>query len=105
MNGIWKQGPNELPLSLTKMQVVTSTDPMIRPQEPKKPYGYKEEIVTFTNSEADIKLTGTLTTPLNGSNFPAVVLLTMPVQQSIFLQHKKISIQVPSVLSDTARAV
>lgn len=91
LNGIWKQGPNELPLSLTKVQVVKSTDTITRPQEPKKPYGYKEEIVTFTNSEANIKLAGTLTTPLHGSNFPAVVLITGSGPQDrnqTFMGHK-----------------
>lgn len=46
-----------------------------RPQEPKKPYPYKEENVVFENSKAGIKLAGTLTLPKSGGPFPAVLLI------------------------------
>ncbi|MDR2968821.1 MAG: alpha/beta hydrolase [Tannerellaceae bacterium] len=47
-----------------------------RPQEPRPPYPYKEEEVTFQNSGAGIKLSGTLTLPNGNGTFPAVILVT-----------------------------
>jgi dienelactone hydrolase len=47
-----------------------------RPQEPKKPYPYKDEEVSFENKAAGITLAGALTAPETGSPFPAVVLIT-----------------------------
>lgn len=46
-----------------------------RPQEPQKPYPYKEEIVSFENRLDKITLAGTLTIPESGGPFPAVLLL------------------------------
>jgi pimeloyl-ACP methyl ester carboxylesterase len=47
-----------------------------RPQEPKKPYPYREEIVSFENRLDKITLAGTLTIPESGGPFPAVLLLS-----------------------------
>ena len=47
-----------------------------RPQDPKKPYPYVEEEVTYENPKAGITLAGTLTIPSGTGPFPAVVLLT-----------------------------
>lgn len=47
-----------------------------RPQEPKPPFKYKEVEVEFMNSADKIKLSGTLTYPSKGSNFPAVILIS-----------------------------
>jgi pimeloyl-ACP methyl ester carboxylesterase len=46
-----------------------------RPQNPAKPYTYREEEVSFENSGAGIKLAGTLTIPPGKGPFPAVVLV------------------------------
>ncbi len=46
-----------------------------RPQEPKAPYPYHEEEVSFENSADSVKLAGTLTWPDTEGPFPAVVLL------------------------------
>ncbi len=46
------------------------------PQEPKPPYPYRSEDVTFPNKKADITLAGTLTTPRTGGSFPAVLLIS-----------------------------
>ena len=46
-----------------------------RPQEPKKPYPYLEKEVSFENKRAGVRLVGTLTVPLSGGPFPAVVLI------------------------------
>ena len=47
-----------------------------RPQEPKKPYPYKEEIVSFENRLDKVTLTGTLTIPESAGPYPAVLLLS-----------------------------
>ena len=47
-----------------------------RLQEPKPPYPYISEDVTFDNPSAGIILAGTLTMPSSGKNFPAVILIT-----------------------------
>lgn len=47
-----------------------------RPQEPKKPYPYKEQIVSFENKIDKVTLAGTLTMPESGDPFPAVLLLS-----------------------------
>jgi fermentation-respiration switch protein FrsA (DUF1100 family) len=46
-----------------------------RSQEPKKPYPYKEEEISFSNPEAGVTLAGTLTLPPSGGPFPAVILI------------------------------
>jgi len=46
-----------------------------RPQEPKVPYPYNEEQVSFENSADGVKLAGTLTWPRSEGPFPTVVLL------------------------------
>ena len=47
-----------------------------RPQEPKEPFPYKVEEVTFENKIHKLTLAGTLTMPMEGSNFPAVIMIT-----------------------------
>ncbi len=47
-----------------------------RPQEPKKPYPYKEQIVSFENRLDKVTLAGTLTIPESPGPFPAVLLLS-----------------------------
>src|SRR5262245_40144737 len=51
----------------------SSTPP--RPQEPKKPYPYLEKGVSFENKRAGVRLVGTLTVPVSGGRFPAVILI------------------------------
>ncbi len=48
----------------------------VRPQEPKKPYPYVEEEVTYENTKAKVKFAGTLTLPPGDGPFPAVLLIT-----------------------------
>ncbi len=52
-----------------------------RPQEPKPPYPYREEEVTFRNTAEGFDLAGTLTLPEGTGPFPAVVLITGSGQQ------------------------
>jgi dipeptidyl aminopeptidase/acylaminoacyl peptidase len=47
----------------------------VRPQEPKKPYPYLEKEISFENKRAGVRLVGTLTVPLSGGHFPAVILI------------------------------
>jgi pimeloyl-ACP methyl ester carboxylesterase len=47
-----------------------------RPQEPKKPYPYREEIVSFENGIDKVTLAGTLTLPESSGPYPAVLLLS-----------------------------
>lgn len=73
LNGTWYQGPSNLKLNLekTEKEIVIN-----RPQEPKPPYPYKEEEVTFKNEKAGITLAGTLTMPEGDGPFAAVVMVT-----------------------------
>ena len=73
MSGQWKQGGQSLPLKLTRTGKPTVLN---RPQEPKKPYPYDEEEVSFENKKAGITLAGTLTRPRSGGPFPAALLIT-----------------------------
>lgn len=72
--GTFKQGGKEFPLDLSKGTVVVETPK--RPQEPKMPYPYYAEEVTFTNAKANISLAGTLTLPTKEGVFPAVILIS-----------------------------
>jgi pimeloyl-ACP methyl ester carboxylesterase len=71
--GTWKQGDQSLPLTLKRL----AKEPVLaRPQEPKKPYPYREEEVTYENKAAGVKLAGTLTLPKGKGPFPAVLLIS-----------------------------
>lgn len=73
ISGTFKQGPNELPLVFKR----TAEAPKLnRPQDPKKPYPYDEEEVSYRNEKDNIKIGGTLTIPRGGGKYPAVVLIT-----------------------------
>ena len=71
--GEWKQGTQTLPLVLKKVDVLPGLE---RPQEPKKPYPYREEEVSFKNTKHGVTLNGTLTLPKGAGPFPAVVLIS-----------------------------
>ena len=72
--GTFKQGTLTVPMSL--IRTLEEVKPVIRPQEPKPPYPYRSEEVSFENKTAGIRLAGTLTLPSAGDNFPAVILIT-----------------------------
>lgn len=74
VEGTFKQAGMSIPLNLAREAVAKKE--IIRPQEPKKPYLYCEEEVTFENGGAGITLAGTLTLPQKEGVFPAVVLIT-----------------------------
>jgi pimeloyl-ACP methyl ester carboxylesterase len=72
--GTFKQHALSMPMTLKRTPV--EVKPLVRPQEPKPPYPYFSEDVTFENKAAGITLSGTLTMPSTGSNFTAVILVT-----------------------------
>jgi hypothetical protein len=73
IEGKWNQGGASINLSLTRTTVEIKFN---RPQEPKPPFPYKAEDVSYENSIQNVKLAGTLTTPGSGGPFPAVILIT-----------------------------
>jgi pimeloyl-ACP methyl ester carboxylesterase len=73
INGTWTQSGGNYPVNLTKLK---TTFALNRPQEPKPPYPYTTEDVTFTNDIFKIKLAGTLSTPKGAGPFPAVIMIT-----------------------------
>lgn len=76
VSGQWKQGGVSLPLVFKKADTAAEAPTLKRPQEPKKPYPYREEEIVYENSEAGIKLAGTLTLPQGKGPFPVVLLIT-----------------------------
>jgi len=70
--GKWSQGGKSIPLDIKKTDQAVQVD---RPQEPKKPYPYNEEDVTFKNENAGVELSGTFTYPKEGNKFIAVLLI------------------------------
>lgn len=73
-SGNWSQGGGSVPLNFKREAIEKKVAK--RPQEPVKPYPYQEEEVQFTNEEANITLTGTLTQPNSAGPHPVVVLIS-----------------------------
>lgn len=71
--GTIKQGSASSPLNLKRF---VGEITLKRPQDPIKPYPYKEEEVSYRNEKDNVKLAGTLTMPRGEGKFPAVVLIT-----------------------------
>lgn len=70
ITGDFTQSGQSLPLTLERGKVAD----VARPQEPKPPFPYESEDVTYRNG--DITIAGTLTTPRGSGPFPAVVMIT-----------------------------
>jgi len=71
--GDFTQGGMTLPLTLER----TNQAPQVkRPQEPKPPFPYAVEDVSYENPEAGITLAGTLTLPPSDNPVPGVLLIT-----------------------------
>lgn len=73
IEGRFKIGPEDLPLVLSRGGSVPETG---RPQEPRRPYPYREIEVLFSNPKGGFTLAGTLTVPQGPGPFPAAVLIT-----------------------------
>lgn len=76
--GEWRQGGRKWPLSLTKVEKASGAE---RPQEPKPPFPYRQEEVTFPGQNGDVQLAGTLTLPEGKGPFAAVILISGSGQQ------------------------
>jgi uncharacterized protein len=79
IDGKLKQGGATLPLVFKKSD--RAPEPPKRPQEPRPPFPYRAEAVTYENKLAHAKFAGTLTIPRGSGPFPAVLLLTGSGQQ------------------------
>jgi pimeloyl-ACP methyl ester carboxylesterase len=73
INGTWTQRGATYPINLRKLKKEFALN---RPQEPKQPFPYISEDVTFPNSKFNIQLAGTLTIPDGKGPFTAVILIT-----------------------------
>src|SRR6185436_5275475 len=71
--GTWSQSGASPPLTFKRQSQPFA---LKRPQQPAKPYPYREEELTFRNPAAGITLAGTLTLPNGRGPFPAVVLMS-----------------------------
>lgn len=73
MKGEWQQSGIKIATTFKR-----SAKPFVyrRPQEPKGPFPYRSEDVTFKNNQAKITLSGTLTLPKGKGPFPAVILIS-----------------------------
>ena len=73
ITGKFTQGGTAYPLTLKRPANRTARN---RPQEPKPPYPYDVEDVSYENKRDGVRLAGTLTSPRGRVSFPAVILLT-----------------------------
>lgn len=78
IDGTFSQNGMTFPLVLTREK--PETKKINRPQEPKAPFPYESEEVTFENSTEKITLAGTFTYPKT-KNFPVVILISGSGQQ------------------------
>ncbi|HEX5669392.1 MAG TPA: hypothetical protein VFX73_11345, partial [Chitinophagaceae bacterium] len=74
IEGTFKQNGQPFPLNFGREKIEKTV--LKRPQEPKPPFPYLSEDVSFLNARDSILLAGTLTLPSSGNNFPAVVLIS-----------------------------
>lgn len=77
--GTFKQAGQSFPMNLTRGAIekeAIEKEVIARPQEPRKPYPYYSEDITFENKEAKITLAGTLTLPKENGLFPVVILIS-----------------------------
>jgi uncharacterized protein len=72
-NGTWTQAGRVFPLDLEKTEKPVVLN---RPQEPKPPFPYNSEDVSYVNKTEGDTLAGTFTFPKEGGPFPAVLLIT-----------------------------
>jgi hypothetical protein len=75
VDGTFTQGGRPLPLALKRIKDQAELQTR-HPQNPVKPYPYREEEVTYANKAAGNTLAGTLTVPPGKGPFPAVLLIS-----------------------------
>jgi fermentation-respiration switch protein FrsA (DUF1100 family) len=74
IDGTFNQG-GPTPLVLHRLKDESEVE-LRRPQNPTKPYPYRDEDVTYDNKVQNVSLAATLTLPPGKGPFPAVVLIT-----------------------------
>lgn len=78
VEGTFKQGGQTMPLQLTREAIEVKAP--IRPQEPKAPFPYTLEEITFENKAANATFSGTITLPKvifrGKKKLPAVILIS-----------------------------
>jgi hypothetical protein len=74
IDGKFTQAGNPLPLLLKRVKDLAANEPR-RPQNPVKPYPYREEEVSYSNKAGGNSLGATLTIPPGKGPFPAVLLI------------------------------
>lgn len=72
--GTWTQGA-EMPLVLRRLKDQSELE-LRRPQNPVKPYPYRDEDVSYENKMQNVTLAATITIPSGKGPFPGVVLIT-----------------------------
>ena len=72
LTGTWSQGGDSAQIEFKRSDQSLE---LRRPQNPVKPYPYREEDVSFSNDSAKVSLAGTLTLPKGTGPFPAAVLI------------------------------
>ena len=72
MTGTWRQNGEPTELTFHRSDQILE---LRRPQNPKKPYPYEEEELTFPNTKTGTTLAATLTLPRGPGPFPAAILL------------------------------
>jgi len=75
IDGKWTQHGNTMPLLLKRVKDQAELE-LKRPQNPVKPYPYREDEVTYDNKEQNVTLAATFTIPQGTGPFPAVLLIT-----------------------------
>jgi len=73
ISGTLKGAAGNMPLNFKRTVEEFNTK---RLQDPKKPYPYNEEEVSYKNIKENVKLAGTLTLPRGEGKFPAVILIS-----------------------------
>jgi pimeloyl-ACP methyl ester carboxylesterase len=73
ITGKWSQNQDSIALEFRRSDEVLA---LRRPQNPVKPYPYKEEEIEFSSEKGKVTLSGTLTIPAGTGPFPAAVLVS-----------------------------
>ncbi len=76
IDGTWTQMGGSLPLLLKRVKDAAELKAPARPQNPVKPYPYREEEVSYENKQQNVTLAATLTIPQGKGPFRAVLLIT-----------------------------
>jgi len=75
MEGAWTQGRGSSPLTLKRIKSTAGLS-VRHPQDPVRPFPYREEDLTYQNKTQGVELAATLTIPSGKGPFTAVLLIT-----------------------------